>query len=140
MTTSLAGTLPAPRPSSAVALVSQAHSILVDAGAAQAAGDRFRLAHRGALRSAAALLAARARPSQGPRRLRSAWSLIDSVAPEYSEWAAYFASGASKREAIESGAFDVVTTREADDLLRASQEFLRLVEISIGLLAESLAS
>lgn len=130
----------APISRSAVSLVSQARAVLSEAADADTAGERFRLAHLSALRTAAALLAERARPASGPRRLRSAWVLIDSTAPEFSDWATYFASGAAKREAIEAGAANVVTTRDADDQLRAAYEFLRIVEDSLGLLAEPIAS
>ncbi|SOD74342.1 hypothetical protein SAMN05892883_3526 [Jatrophihabitans sp. GAS493] len=134
------GVPPAPVSRSAVSLVSHARSVLAEAVDAPSAAERFRLAHLSALRTAAALLAERARPASGPRRLRSAWVLIDSTAPEFSDWAAYFASGAGKREAIEAGSVNVVTSRDADDQLRAAFDFLRIVEGSLGLLAEPIAS
>jgi hypothetical protein len=91
-----------------------------------------------ALRTAAALFADRARPST--RRPTNAWVLLTQVAPELADWASYFAAGASKRAAIEAGAQQVVTTREADDLVRATAEFLTMVEVSLGVLAEARAS
>ncbi len=94
--------------------------------------ERFRLAHLAALRAAAALIADRARPGarRGPT---SAWVLLVQVAPELTEWASYFAAGVSKRAAIEFGSRDVVTAREADDLVRGGSQFLTLVEVSLGL-------
>lgn len=80
--------------------------------------ERYAQAHLAALRAAAAVLAARARPSTGQRsRPRSVWVLLPRVAPELTEWAQFFASGATKRSLAEAG-IPVVTAREADDLLR----------------------
>jgi len=96
-------------------------------------GLRYAAAHLAALRAAAALLAARARPAPGRRgRLTSVWSLLVLVAPEFSEWAAFFAAGASKRAAAEAGIPRVVSAREADDLLRAAEQFVALVEVVLG--------
>jgi hypothetical protein len=98
-------------------------------------GLRYATAHLAALRAAAAVLAARARPAPHNRRSRitSAWSLLVLVAPEFSEWASYFALGASKRAAAEAGIPRVVTPREADDLLRAAEQFVDVVESALGL-------
>ena len=78
----------APLSRNAVSLIAQARSVIGDAARADSPGERFRLAHLSALRTAAAVLAERARPASGPRRVRSAWVLIDSIAPEYRDWAA----------------------------------------------------
>jgi HEPN superfamily protein len=98
-------------------------------------GLRYATAHLAALRAAAAVLAARARPATHTRRSRvtSAWSLLVLVAPEFSEWAGYFALGAGKRAAAEAGIPRVVTPREADDLLRAAEQFVAVVESALGL-------
>ena len=95
---------------------------------------RYACAHVAALRAAAALLAARARPttSRG-RRQKNAWVLLTEVAPELAEWAAFFAAGASKRAAAEAGSTRAVTEREADDLVRDSDRFLAVVEKALGL-------
>ncbi|TBL26876.1 chromosome segregation protein SMC, partial [Verrucosispora sp. SN26_14.1] len=83
---------------------------------------------------AAAVLAARARPAPTRRnRITSVWVLLAVVAPELDEWAAYFALGAGKRAAAEAGIPRVVTAREADDLLRAAEEFVTVVEAALGL-------
>mgnify|MGYP003338751307 CR=1 FL=1 len=55
------------------------------------------------------------------------------VAPEFEEWAAFFAAGAGKRAAAEAGSTRAVTAREADDLVRDAERFLALVEQSLGL-------
>lgn len=95
---------------------------------------RYACAHVAALRAAAALLAARARPSGGRRRPQTnAWVLLAEVVPELSEWAGLFAAGAAKRAAAEAGSRRAVTEREADDLVRDADRFLGLVEQLLGL-------
>lgn len=98
-------------------------------------GLRYAAAHLAALRAAAALLAARARPAAPGRRTRatSVWSLLVMVAPEFGDWAGYFALGAGKRAAAEAGIPHVVTAREADDLLRAAEQFVTVAESSLGM-------
>lgn len=59
--------------------------------------------------------------------------LLCTVAPELDEWAAYFAAGAGKRAAAEAGIPRVVSARQADDLLRAAEQFVTVVETSLGL-------
>ncbi len=95
---------------------------------------RYACAHVAALRAAAALLAARARPAPARRRpQKNAWVLLAEVAPELGEWAAFFAAGASKRAAAEAGSTRAVTEREADDLVRDADRFLSVVEQALGL-------
>ncbi|WP_433302621.1 SAV_6107 family HEPN domain-containing protein [Actinoplanes sp. CA-030573] len=98
-------------------------------------GLRYAAAHLAALRAAAAVLAARARPAAPSRRSKvtSVWSLLVLVAPDFADWAGYFALGATKRAAAEAGIPRVVTPREADDLLRAAEQFVAVVESSLGL-------
>ena len=72
------------------------------------------------------MLAARARPVRGRRG--SAWELITKVAPEFAEWAAFFAAGSAKRQAAEAGINRLVSPREADDMVRQVAAFLELVE------------
>jgi hypothetical protein len=127
-------------PGSARALIGQARLVLGDSAAATDIGERFRLAHLAALRVAAAVLAERGRPAAARRRLISVWLLIDAVAPEFGDWAHYFAGGAAARAAVEAGALHAVSADEADDQLRAAGEFLHLVEHSLGMLAAPLAS
>src|SRR5687767_2100561 len=94
---------------------------------------RYAHAHVSALRAAAALLAARAHPDPRRRRQKNAWVLLADVAPELSEWATFFAAGASKRAAAEAGSRRAVTAREADDLVRDADRFLAVIEQSLGL-------
>jgi hypothetical protein len=121
----------------AAALVELARRGLVEAVTATDPAERYAAAHLSALRSAAAVLAARARPApaRGGRgvRPRSAWSLLAGVAPELGEWAAYFAEGAAKRAAAEAHVLGAVTDREADDLVRDAETFLAVVETTLGL-------
>lgn len=96
--------------------------------------SRYACAHVAALRAAAALLAARARPAAGRRRpQKNAWVLLADVAPELAEWAAFFAAGAAKRAAAEAGSTRAVSEREADDLVRDADRFLAVVEQALGL-------
>ncbi len=132
-------TVPSPpaRRSGAV-LFAQALGVLRQARAEPATGERYRLAHLAALRLAAAFFAERATPSarRGPV---NAWVLLAEVAPELGEWAAYFAGGASARAALEAGAIEVVSSRDADDLIRAVEQFSDIVAEAIGLLGVALA-
>ena len=121
--------------STPVGLLSQARSSLVEAEVAADAGERFRLAHLSALRTAAAICADRGRPTAARRRLLSVWVLLERVAPEHTHWATYFAAGAQLRAAIEAGAVSAVSMRAADDQVRAAAEFLAVVGESLGLLA-----
>jgi hypothetical protein len=96
--------------------------------------QRYALAHVSALRATAALLAARAQPMPvAKRRQKNAWVLLSEIAPEFTEWATFFASGAQKRSAAEAGSRRAVNEREADDLVRDADRYLALIETSLGL-------
>jgi hypothetical protein len=129
-----AGQLPLPPalPAAAGQLLDQARRALVEASTAPDPRQRYATAHLGALRAAAAVLAARTRPEPARRRPRSAWVLLGQVAPELGEWATFFAAGAGKRAAAEAGLSRAVTEREADDLVRDVGSFLAVVETSLG--------
>jgi hypothetical protein len=124
--------LPPPLPPAATQLLDQASRALAEAAASTDARQRYATAHLGALRAAAAVLAARTRPEAGRRRPRSAWVLLGQVAPELEEWATFFAAGAAKRAAAEAGLSRAVTEREADDLVRDVGAFLSVVETVLG--------
>lgn len=113
-------------------LLAAARRGLVEAATAPTAAERYVAAHLAALRAAAAVLAARARPGGARRGPRSAWELLPQVAPELGEWAAFFAAGAGKRAAAEAGLTRSVSAREADDLLRDAATFLALVATTLG--------
>lgn len=107
---------------------------LGEAGETRPDGLRYAAAHLAALRAAAAVLASRARPTPVRRnRVTSVWALLVMVSPEFEEWAAFFAAGAAKRAAAEAGIPRVVSAREADDLLRAAEQFVAMVEVALGL-------
>ncbi|MFI9234731.1 SAV_6107 family HEPN domain-containing protein [Streptomyces cinnamoneus] len=128
------GTPPSPgavAPPAALDLLTQAHRGLAEAAGLDAPHERYATAHLAALRTAAAVLAARARPEpprRGRRRIRSAWDVLPEVAPELAEWSALFASGAERRARAEAGIRSAASRRDADDLLRDADAFLRLVE------------
>lgn len=115
-----------PVPRTCVDLLADARSALGRAMRADGPADRFATAHLAALRAAAAVLAARARPRRTASR--SAWDLLTRVAPEYEEWSLFFASSARVRQAIEAGITSRVSDRAADDLVRQSAQFVELVE------------
>ncbi len=125
----------APLPASTEDLLAAAHHGLAEAAGTTSPPERYASAHLSALRAAAAVIAARARPAASPtRRGRplSAWVLLAAVAPELGEWAAFFASGARKRAAAEARLPGSVSTREADDLLRDAETFLAVVETKLA--------
>ncbi|MFI0985234.1 SAV_6107 family HEPN domain-containing protein [Streptomyces exfoliatus] len=131
---------PVPRraaaPPAALDLLAKARAGLAEAATLDRPHERYAAAHLAALRAAAAVLAARARPLPGPRRrqpIRSAWELLAGLAPELTEWSALFASGAGRRARAEAGITSAATPREADDLLRDAAHFLRLVERLLAL-------
>jgi hypothetical protein len=98
-------------------------------------GLRYATAHLAALRAAAAVLAVRAQPAPRKRsQVTSVWVLLRRVAPDLGEWATFFAASAHRRAAAQAGIRGVVTAREADDLLRAAEQFIGLVETTLGML------
>jgi SAV_6107-like HEPN len=110
--------------------IQRARAAIMEAELAEQPSDRYVAAHLAALRVAAILLAARADPSESARRTRprNAWRMLSAVAPEFAEWAAFFAATEGKRDAVRAGATTIVSAREADDLVRDAQTFLSLVE------------
>ncbi|MFF6997126.1 SAV_6107 family HEPN domain-containing protein [Streptomyces sp. NPDC008313] len=118
-------------PPAALDLLTQARAALDEAVALGTPNERYAIAHLAALRTAAAVLAARGRPESTPRRrarIRSAWEVLPEIAPELTEWSALFASGATRRARAEAGIQGAAGTRDADDLIRDVEMFLRLVE------------
>ena len=122
-------------PATTHSYLARAAESLAEAVTATEATTRYACAHVAALRAAAALLAARARPAAPARRRpqKNAWVLLAEVAPELAEWAGFFAAGAGKRAAAEAGSSRAVTEREADDLVRDADRFLAVVEQALGL-------
>jgi hypothetical protein len=133
MTAAPSRVLTAPVPAASYELLEVARHGLASSATSATAAERYAAAHLAALRAAAAVLASRARPGGVRRGPRSVWSVLPQVAPELGEWAAFFAAGAGKRASAEAGLPGVVTTREADDLLRDATAFVALVEATLGL-------
>lgn len=111
--------------------LSRARAALAGAELAEAAAERYLLAHLAALRVAAAILEATAH-STGRERLRNVWQLVGEVAPEFAEWAGFFAATQVKRQAVAAGATTIVTHREADDLVRDARAFHDVVARRLG--------
>src|SRR5689334_8674793 len=111
-------TIPVPRlpqpPAAAVELLAHAREGVSEAEHATDPGERFAVAYLAALRAGAAVLALRGRPHRGHAKPTSVWVLLAGIAPELTEWAAFFASGSATRAAVQAGITRVVTTRSAD--------------------------
>ena len=121
-----------PPPASLRADLQRAHAAILEAELAEHPSERFLAAHLAALRVAAIILTVRGGPAPGGRsRRRSAWEVVADVAPEFAEWATYFAATEPKRDAVRSGARAIVTDREADDLVRDARAFLSVVERAV---------
>jgi len=110
-------------------LIDRSRGSLLLACRAGDSAERYLESHLGALRAAAALLAVRS-TATGRSRPRSVWDVLPVVAPELSEWAAFFAGSARRRVVIQRGG--APTPREADDLLRQAEVFLEIVQDLIG--------
>ncbi|MET9773857.1 SAV_6107 family HEPN domain-containing protein [Streptomyces sp. NPDC006367] len=123
-------------PPAALGLLAQARAGLEEATVLETPNERYATAHLAALRTAAAVLAARGRPEATPRaraRIRSAWEVLPEIAPELADWSALFASGARRRARAEAGIQGAAGKRDADDLIRDVAMFLRIVERMLAL-------
>jgi hypothetical protein len=121
----LASSDPAPVPPY-LADLRRAEQALLVAELSITPADRYLAAYLAAMRTAVTVLAVRARPrhSSGPADV---WQVLAHLAPEFGEWAAFFAAGRQKRLLVQAGATALVSEREADDLLRDAQDFHNLV-------------
>jgi hypothetical protein len=126
---------PAPAPTSraALGLLRQAADGLAEAHLQEDPLLRYPAAYLAALRAAAAVLAVRATPQPRRGATRNAWQLLAEIAPELSEWAAFFAACSDTRAAAEAGIARLVGRRDADDMLRQSEQFVGIVRSSIPL-------
>jgi len=120
---------PRPVPQAARDLLADAGRGLGRAIRADQPTDRYAAAHLAALRGAAAVLATKAKPARAGRA--SAWDLLAKLAPEFADWAAFFAAGSAKRQAAEAGIARFISPREADDMVRQCAAFLDLVEAAL---------
>ena len=136
----MTATLPLPVPrmanpppsAAALGLLRQAASGLAEAERLAEPSRRYAEAHLAALRAGAAVLAVRAQPAGRRRGGRSVWQLLTVVAPELSEWAAFFAAGSATRAAAEAGITRLVTERAADDLVRQAGQFIEVSRSLVG--------
>lgn len=123
-------------------MLERSRGSLLAACQAHDVAERYLQAQLGALRAGAALVAARSGPAHrldGQPQRRGVtgrpgdlWSLLAEVAPELGEWAEFFAHSTARREHIAKGSA-MVSTREADDLLRQAETFADLVATMLGL-------
>lgn len=111
-------------------LLERSRATLAESARADSATDRYVHAHLGALRAGAALMAARGGVRRG--RMATVWESLAVIAPELGEWSAYFAVCGDRRRRIEAGGA-APSRRESDDLLRAGETFLGLVQAALGL-------
>ena len=125
------------RQGSSQALLRRARGLLIEASSAASPDERFLLAHLGALRTAAAILAAEPGPS--PRRPSSAWMLLSKAQPDFARHANSFAAGARVRAAIEAGIPNAVSPQEAEAELRAAVDFLADAQMHLGFMPVLLA-
>src|SRR2546423_10469744 len=101
-----------------LSMLQSARRGLAEAADESAPGAGYVTAHLAALRAAAAVVAARGEPRPRRRKPYSVWELLPQVEPALTEWAAYFAAGASKRAAAEAGLPRAASARGAANLLR----------------------
>lgn len=128
--------------SSTLDLLDRSRESLQAAYAADTASQRHLAAQRAALCAAAALVAARVRSAGGARAgggPQDPWVLLRSVAPELSEWADFFAATAHHPGSGAPGSTGAagkgprISTRFADDQLRASESFIDRIAGALGL-------
>lgn len=119
--------------STVIELLDRSGASILQASQTTDVAARYIYAHVGALRAAAAILAARSTPS-GWSRPRSVWEVLPSLAPELAEWSEFFAASARHRAALEvgDGQDTTVSARQADDLLRQVELFVELVQETLG--------
>ncbi|MEU6440949.1 SAV_6107 family HEPN domain-containing protein [Streptomyces sp. NPDC047046] len=89
--------------------------------------ERYAAAHRAALRAASAVLAVHGPPPgtrpRGRRGIRSAWETLAEAVPELAPWTLLFTASAAHRARAEAGLHDPASTGQADELLRAAEDF-----------------
>ncbi|SNC60671.1 hypothetical protein SAMN05445756_0326 [Kytococcus aerolatus] len=129
-TMTMQGAIPGGCAGTVLSLVERARESLAEACATPEPELRYEAAHLGALRAAAAVVAARSVPGERGRP-RSVWELLVGVAPELQEWAVFFADSARRRSALAGG--QRCSQREADDLVRQVEEFEATVRRVVGL-------
>ncbi|NIH79361.1 SAV_6107 family HEPN domain-containing protein [Amycolatopsis viridis] len=115
-----------PAAPAATALLADARRGIGEARHAAQPAPKFIAAYLAALRAGAAVLAARGRPHRGRARPASVWVLLETAAPELSDWTAYFAAHSAARAAAQAGNTRRITAERADELLRQASRFVEL--------------
>ncbi|MFJ5086820.1 SAV_6107 family HEPN domain-containing protein [Streptomyces sp. NPDC088674] len=89
--------------------------------------ERYAAAHRAALRAASAVLAVHGPPPgtrpRGRRGIRSAWETLAEAVPDLAPWTLLFTASAAHRARAEAGLHDPASSDQADELLRAAEDF-----------------
>ncbi|UQS26372.1 hypothetical protein L1857_27930 [Amycolatopsis thermalba] len=115
-----------PAAPAATALLADARRGIAEARHAAQPAPKFIAAYLAALRAGAAVLAARGRPHRGRARPASVWVLLETAAPELTDWTAYFAAHSAARAAAQAGNTRRVTAERAEELLRQAASFVEL--------------
>ncbi|WP_064057665.1 SAV_6107 family HEPN domain-containing protein [Prescottella equi] len=126
---------PLSAPAKAVNLLRRADGLLSEAAGAPDPAERFCTAYVGALRGAAAVLAASEGTSAGGARRprsRSAWVLMARAEPGFGAWADYFAGYSGLRADLEAGITRAVDAEEVDSFYAEVGRFLFDVEDLLG--------
>ena len=106
--------------------LSHAHRLLIEADYAPAPAPQYLSAYRGVEQIALAVISAAPRT---PRSRQDVWAMLAQAAPEFGEWAGFFAAVATRIRAVEAGATATVSERDAADLVRDAQLFLTQVSL-----------
>lgn len=109
--------------------LNRARATLVAAELADRPAERYLAAQHAAGQVAAVVIGTRGAPPRPSRR--NLWSVVVEIAPEMGEWAGYFHALQGKRDVVRAGAISLVSSREADDLIRDAYTFADLVERSL---------
>ncbi|MEV6230655.1 SAV_6107 family HEPN domain-containing protein [Saccharopolyspora shandongensis] len=116
-------------PAGSLTLLLDARSRLHEAEEADRPSERYVAAHVAALRAATAVVVARSWRSENSRPA-SVWTMLTAAAPEFREWAAFYAARSDRRAVAEAGV-PTITWLDADGLLARSREFLDIVGRSL---------
>jgi hypothetical protein len=103
-------------------LLGRADAELAEAADARDPADQFVHAHLAALRSAAAVVELRGRPTSRSGA-RTVWEMLAKVEPALAAWSVYFASGARLRAAVDAGHGEVVDAARAAELVACAEDF-----------------
>lgn len=108
--------------------LNRARATLIAAELADRPAERYLAAQLAAGQVAAVVI--RAWATARPQR-RNVWQVVGDLVPELGEWAGYFQALQAKGDAVRAGAANLVTSREADDLIRDAYAFADAVELRL---------